>query len=160
MYLNNRKIVLKSPENGISNGIALLTEDRNLLGLFTELSVKENISISNLKSLQNGIFIDRKKEEEVSGSFIETLKIKTPSSETKVENLSGGNRQKVVLARWLYTKSKVIIFDEPTAGIDIGVKYEIYNLIKAACKRRDRCNCYLIGIARANWNFKQDCRYV
>ncbi len=87
-----------------------------------------------MNSLLNGIFINKKKEVDDSNSFIDKLKIKTPSTETRVENLSGGNRQKVVLARWLYTNSKVVIFDEPTAGIDIGVKYEIYNLIKQLVK--------------------------
>jgi ribose transport system ATP-binding protein len=134
IYLNNKKINLKSPKDAIDNGIALLTEDRNLYGLFTELSVRENISISNLNSLINGVFIDKKKEISDSKAFVESLKIRTPSIETSVENLSGGNRQKVVLARWLYTKSKIVIFDEPTAGIDIGVKYDIYNLIKQLVK--------------------------
>ncbi len=134
IYLNNKKLNLKSPKDAIKNGIALLTEDRNAFGLFTELNVRENISISNLNSLLNGIFINKKKEVDDSNSFIDKLKIKTPSTETRVENLSGGNRQKVVLARWLYTNSKVVIFDEPTAGIDIGVKYEIYNLIRQLVK--------------------------
>lgn len=134
IYLNNKKLNLKSPQDAIKNGIALLTEDRNAFGLFTELNVRENISISNLNSLMSGIFINKKKEVVDSNSFIDKLKIKTPSTETRVENLSGGNRQKVVLARWLYTNSKVVIFDEPTAGIDIGVKYEIYNLIKQLVK--------------------------
>jgi ribose transport system ATP-binding protein len=130
VYINNQKIAITSPKEAIDHGIALLTEDRNLYGLFTELSVRENISISNLKSLLNGMFIDKKKEISDSKNLIEKLKIKTPSTETIVENLSGGNRQKVVLARWLYTDSKILIFDEPTAGIDISVKYDIYNLIK------------------------------
>jgi ribose transport system ATP-binding protein len=134
IYLNNKKINLKSPKDAIDNGIALLTEDRNLYGLFTELSVRENISISNLNSLINGVFINKPKEISDSKAFVESLKIRTPSIETSVENLSGGNRQKVVLARWLYTKSKIVIFDEPTAGIDIGVKYDIYNLIKQLVK--------------------------
>jgi ribose transport system ATP-binding protein len=134
IYLDNNKINLKSPKDAIDHGIALLTEDRNLFGLFPELSVRENISISNLKTLLKGIFVDKRKEILDSKSFIEKLNIKTPSTETNVENLSGGNRQKVVLARWLYTNSKIVIFDEPTAGIDIGVKYEIYNLIKQLVK--------------------------
>jgi ABC-type sugar transport system ATPase subunit len=130
IYLSGNKLKLDSPGDAINNGIALLTEDRNNFGLFPDLNVRENISISNLKSLINGLFIDKNKETSDAGSFIQQLKIKTPGTETPVENLSGGNRQKVVLARWLYTKSKILIFDEPTAGIDIGVKFEIYNLIK------------------------------
>ena len=127
--LNGIKQNFKSPQDAINAGIALLTENRNLYGLFMERNIRENISISNLSPLMNGIFIDKVKEKKATGNFFNQLKIKAPSLETKVENLSGGNRQKVVLARWIYTNSRVIIFDEPTAGIDVGVKYEIYHLI-------------------------------
>ncbi len=126
----------KSPKDAINAGIALLTEDRNLYGLFTERSIRENVSISNLPCRQaglsqfmKGMFIDKTAEKKIVGSYFDQLQIKAPTQETKVENLSGGNRQKVVLARWLHTNSKIIIFDEPTAGIDVGVKFEIYNLI-------------------------------
>jgi ribose transport system ATP-binding protein len=119
----------KSPKDAIEAGIALLTEDRNLYGLFMERSIRENVSISNLSPLMNGIFIDKAAEKKAVLSYFNQLQIKAPTQETKVENLSGGNRQKVVLARWLHTNSKIIIFDEPTAGIDVGVKFEIYNLI-------------------------------
>jgi ribose transport system ATP-binding protein len=129
IFLSGIERNFKSPKDAINSGIALLTEDRNLYGLFMERNIRENISISNLSPLMNGIFIDKVKEKSVVENYFNQLKIKAPSQETKVENLSGGNRQKVVLARWLHTNSKVIIFDEPTAGIDVGVKYEIYNLI-------------------------------
>jgi ribose transport system ATP-binding protein len=119
----------KSPKDAIRAGIALLTEDRNLYGLFMERSIRENVSISNLSPFMNGIFIDEATEKKAVINYFNQLQIKAPTLETKVENLSGGNRQKVVLARWLHTNSKVIIFDEPTAGIDVGVKFEIYNLI-------------------------------
>jgi len=119
----------KSPKDAINSGIALLTEDRNLYGLFMERSIRENVSISNLSPLMKGLFIDKSEEKKMVSSYFDQLQIKAPSQETKVENLSGGNRQKVVLARWLHTHSKIIIFDEPTAGIDVGVKFEIYNLI-------------------------------
>jgi ribose transport system ATP-binding protein len=129
IFFKNEEVNFKSPREAIDAGIALLTEDRNLFGLLMQMSVKENISISNLVSLLKGPFIQKKKEKEAVGDFIFKLKIKTPSAETKVENLSGGNRQKVVLARWLFSNAGLIIFDEPTVGIDIGVKYEIYSLI-------------------------------
>jgi len=129
LFLNGKELIIRSPRNAIDSGIALLTEDRNRYGLFMELNIRKNITISNLKSLLSGIFIDKKKEVDASLNFFNQLKIKAPSVETKVEALSGGNRQKVVLARWLFSDSQVLIFDEPTAGIDIGVKYEIYNLI-------------------------------
>ena len=129
IFFLNKEVDFKSPREAIDAGVALLTEDRNLYGLLMQMSVKENISISNLVSLIKGPFIRKKSEKKAVKEFISKLKIKTPSSETKVENLSGGNRQKVVLARWLFSNAKLIIFDEPTIGIDIGVKYEIYNLI-------------------------------
>jgi ribose transport system ATP-binding protein len=125
----------KSPKDAIRTGIALLTEDRNLYGLFMERSIRENVSISNLSPLMNGIFIDKAAEQKAVGNYFNQLQIKAPTQETKVENLSGGNRQKVVLARWLHTNSKIIIFDEPTAGIDVGVKFEIYNLINKLVER-------------------------
>ncbi|HVO72643.1 MAG TPA: sugar ABC transporter ATP-binding protein [Ignavibacteriaceae bacterium] len=129
IFLNGEELNINSPGDAIESGIGLLTEDRNLYGLFMELNIRKNITISNLNNLLTGIFIDEKKEIENSLQFFQNLKIKAPSTETKVETLSGGNRQKVVLARWLFSNSRVLIFDEPTAGIDIGVKYEIYNLI-------------------------------
>jgi ribose transport system ATP-binding protein len=123
------------PKDAINSGIALLTEDRNLYGLFMERSIRENVSVSNLSPLMKGIFIDKVEEKKAVGKYFDQLQIKAPTQETKVENLSGGNRQKVVLARWLHTNSKIIIFDEPTAGIDIGVKFEIYNLINRLVER-------------------------
>ncbi len=129
IIFEGKEKIFKSPKDAINSGIALLTEDRNLYGLFMERSIRENVSVSNLSPLMKGIFIDKAEEKKVVGNYFDQLQIKAPSQETKVENLSGGNRQKVVLARWLHTNSKIIIFDEPTAGIDVGVKYEIYNLI-------------------------------
>lgn len=129
IFFDGKEQKIKSPKDAINAGIALLTEDRNIYGLFMERSIRENISISNLSPLMNGIFIDKTAEKKTVGSYFNQLQIKAPSQETIVENLSGGNRQKVVLARWLHTSSKVMIFDEPTAGIDVGVKFEIYNLI-------------------------------
>ncbi len=129
IYLEGQEVNFKDPKDAIDIGIALLTEDRNLYGLIMQMSIRENISISNLISLLKGPFIQNKKENKVANEYLDKLKIKAPSIETKVESLSGGNRQKVVLARWLFTNAKVIIFDEPTVGIDVGVKFEIYNLI-------------------------------
>jgi ribose transport system ATP-binding protein len=129
IFIDNKEVKICSPVQAIESGIALLTEDRNLLGLFMNMNIRENISISNLNKLLKGFFIDKQKEISASHKQFEQLKIKAPSIETNVESLSGGNRQKVVLARWLETNSDILIFDEPTAGIDIGVKFEIYKLI-------------------------------
>ncbi len=129
VYLEGKKISPHSPGKAIALGIGLLTEDRNRLGIIAEMNVTENISLSSLDNLLWGPFLDTAKELQTVRSYIEQLQIKTPSLKTSVEELSGGNRQKVILARWLCTESKVLIFDEPTAGIDVGAKYEIYSLI-------------------------------
>ncbi len=129
IYLGGIEFNTQSPRDAIGLGIGLLTEDRNRYGLIMQMSVRENISLSNLRELLKGPFIDKKKESEVARNFGDELRIKAANLEQEVENLSGGNRQKVVLAHWLYTKCKLLIFDEPTVGVDVGVKYEIYNLI-------------------------------
>ncbi|HCV44451.1 MAG TPA: D-xylose ABC transporter ATP-binding protein [Bacteroidetes bacterium] len=129
IFLDQKPIHPRSPREAIDLGIGLLTEDRNKYGLVMQMNVRENISLSNLHDVVRGPFVNRAKENEVARQFSDNLRIKTPSIEQEVEVLSGGNRQKVVLARWLFTESKVLIFDEPTAGIDVGVKLEIYNLI-------------------------------
>jgi ribose transport system ATP-binding protein len=134
IFLEGAEIFPRSPREAIDLGIGLLTEDRNKYGLIMQMSVRENISLSNLREVVKGLFINRVKENDVAKKFTHDLRIKTPSVEQEVENLSGGNRQKVVLARWLFTKSKLLIFDEPTVGIDVGVKYEIYNLINQLAK--------------------------
>ena len=129
IVLGGKDISPRSPREAIDLGIGLLTEDRNRLGLIQEMNLSENISLSSLAQLLRGPFVDRTREAEVVKEFIDQLHIKTPSAQEAVGNLSGGNRQKVILARWLCTKSKILIFDEPTAGIDVGTKYEIYSLM-------------------------------
>jgi ribose transport system ATP-binding protein len=129
IFLSGKEVSPQSPRQAIELGIGLLTEDRNRYGLIMQMSVKENISLSNLRVLLKGLFIDHNKEKEAASQYVDRLSIRTPSLSQQVEFLSGGNRQKVVLARWLFTKCKLLIFDEPTAGIDVGVKYEIYNII-------------------------------
>jgi ribose transport system ATP-binding protein len=130
IFLKGKEISPRSPREAIDVGIGLLTENRNRLGLITDMKVAENISLSSLDKLLRGPFLDKVKEVEMARRFVDQLHIKTPGVDEPVENLSGGNRQKVILARWLATKSKVLIFDEPTAGIDVGAKYEIYVLMK------------------------------
>jgi len=128
------EVAPRSPREAIDLGIGLLTEDRNRYGLIMHMSVRENISLSNLRKVVKRFFIHRPSEESVARQFSDDLRIKTPTIEQEVEHLSGGNRQKVVLARWLFTRSKLLIFDEPTSGIDVGVKYEIYQLINRLAK--------------------------
>ena len=120
----------RNPRDGISAGIAFITEDRKAQGLVLGMSVRENVTLAHLGQFVNrDLLINRNKEEDVTEQYIEELRIRTPSPEQTVGNLSGGNQQKVVLAKWLLGKAKVFLFDEPTRGIDIGAKAEIYNLM-------------------------------
>ena len=129
--INNKPVKLQSVSDAINEGIVLVPEDRKLQGLSISQSVRPNISITILKQLERwGIMLNKKKEMELSKQYIQQLAIKTPSTETIVRNLSGGNQQKIVLAKWLAKKPKVLLLDEPTRGIDINAKSEIYKLIK------------------------------
>ncbi|MCI6430643.1 MAG: sugar ABC transporter ATP-binding protein, partial [Lachnospiraceae bacterium] len=129
IFLNGKKTDIKNPKEAIKNKIALITEDRKLTGLNLIASVKENISIVSLSKMSKNGIIDKKRENEVAEKYIKELKIKTPNGNAIVGNLSGGNQQKVVLAKWLLDEPEIIIFDEPTRGIDIGAKRDIYLLI-------------------------------
>ncbi len=113
----------------IRQGIGLLTEDRKTQGLVLGMSVRENTTLANLKDLVRFLFVDRGREREVTLKYVDDLRIKTPTIEQTAQNLSGGNQQKVVLAKWLFTGCRVLIFDEPTRGIDVGAKVEIYKLM-------------------------------
>ena len=129
IWLNGSRVDIRSPREAIRRGIGLVTEDRKALGLILGMVVRENISLANLDALTRLGFVNRREEKRAATQFIEDLMIKTPSVEQQVQNLSGGNQQKVVLAKWLFTQSKVLIFDEPTRGIDVGSKVEIYQLM-------------------------------
>lgn len=129
IIMNGKPVTIHSPRRAISLGVGLVSEDRKALGLVLGMAVRENISLANLGVLSRLGFIKRRKEREIAESYVKDVLIKTPSIEQAVQNLSGGNQQKVVLAKWLFTKSKVLIFDEPTRGIDVGAKTEIYQLM-------------------------------
>ncbi|HIF9272109.1 TPA: ribose ABC transporter ATP-binding protein RbsA [Photobacterium damselae] len=118
-----------SPQDGLANGIAYISEDRKGDGLILGLSVKENMSICALEQLSNGIKIDQQQEVIAVEDFIRLFNIKTPTRDQIIGNLSGGNQQKVAIAKGLMTKPKVLILDEPTRGVDVGAKKEIYQLI-------------------------------
>lgn len=135
VYLDGELVHIKSPRDAIARGIGLLTEDRKNQGLVLGMTVAENTTLANLSALVRGGFMDRKAERRVAEQYIGELAIKTPGPAQIVQNLSGGNQQKVVLAKWLYTESKVLIFDEPTRGIDVGAKVEIYKLMNALVER-------------------------
>ncbi|MEK7795496.1 MAG: sugar ABC transporter ATP-binding protein [Candidatus Hydrogenedentota bacterium] len=129
IYLDGAPVQLRSPRDAIAHGIGLLTEDRKHQGLVLGMTVRENATLANLKALVRGPFISRRAERAASEKFVADLQIKTPSIDQIAQNLSGGNQQKVVLAKWLFTRSKLLIFDEPTRGIDVGAKVEIYRLM-------------------------------
>ena len=129
IYINGEKVKIPTPKVAIAKGLALLTEDRKSQGLHLHMPLSKNVSSANLKAVVRGLFINRKVERDTCNEYIGTLAIKTPSSEQKAVNLSGGNQQKVVLAKWLFANSDIIVLDEPTRGIDVGAKMEIYNLM-------------------------------
>lgn len=125
-----RTVNIQTPRDAIREGLALVTEDRKESGLVLSMSVRENTSLVSLQSLASRLgTLDHKQEREMAQRYISELRTKTPSAEVNVNNLSGGNQQKVVLAKWLATHPKVLILDEPTRGIDVGAKVEIYQLI-------------------------------
>ncbi len=130
IFINGKKVRIKSPSQAIKNGIGLIPEDRKQQGVLLRMSVRDNISYSSLNKLSKYGLINRKKEKISIEKICTDLKIKTPTLDQLVKNLSGGNQQKVVLAKWLLMDSKILIFDEPTRGIDVGAKQEIYNIMK------------------------------
>jgi len=135
VYLDGTAITVRSPQDAIRQGIGLLTEDRKGQGLVLGMTVRENTSLANLKSLVKFLFVDRRRERAITEQYVRELQIKTPSIEQVTQNLSGGNQQKVVLAKWLFTQSRVLIFDEPTRGIDVGAKVEIYKLMNDLARK-------------------------
>lgn len=136
IYVDDKEIQIKCPMDAIKNGVVLAPEDRKKDGLCTKLSIRHNLSLPNLDIVCNKLgVVDRKKEDELCEKAVVDLKIKTPDVEVDSGNLSGGNQQKVVVGKWLARNSRVVIFDEPTRGIDVGAKVEIYNLMNELKKQ-------------------------
>ena len=133
--LDGKEVKNRNPHESIKNGFALLTEERRATGIFGILNIRENTTISSLKKYQTGPFLNKKKMKDTTDEYIKSLRVKTPNQETKISSLSGGNQQKVILARWLLTDPTVLLLDEPTRGIDVGAKYEIYQLILDLAKK-------------------------
>lgn len=129
IYINGNKCVIKCPADAIRAGIGLVTEDRKHQGLVLAMSVGENISLASLERFSSNGMIDSALERAMIKDNIDKLRIRTPGAHQLVRNLSGGNQQKVVLAKWLATNPKVLIMDEPTRGVDVGAKAEIYNIM-------------------------------
>ena len=125
------ELKITRPKDAIDHGIAMLTEDRRATGILGVLSIADNISVASLKKyLEFGIMINDQKVEKLVQTNVEKMNIKTPSSKTQIQSLSGGNQQKVLIGRWLANAPDVLILDEPTRGIDVGAKYEIYCIIE------------------------------
>lgn len=134
IFLNGEAVNIKSPSEAIKKGIGLVPEGRKTQGLFLNMKVRENITIANLPKLCKMLFIPKKLENAKSNEYIQALRVKTPSPEQQVRYLSGGNQQKTIIARWLLNKPKILFLDEPTHGVDVGAKAEIYEIINQLAK--------------------------
>lgn len=128
--VNGKEVKIKSPYDAVRAGIGYLSEDRKRFGLAVGMTITDNTIMADLDSFCTGGIINDKKAEEAAKKYVDLINIKTPSVRQKVSNLSGGNQQKVVIAKWLLRNCDILIFDEPTRGIDVGAKSEIYNLMK------------------------------
>ena len=135
IYVNGKRVDIKNPQDAVDAGIGYLSEDRKRYGVIIEKTVAENTTMASLKAFCKGLFIDKNAEKETAEQYVEALKTKTPSVEQQVRNLSGGNQQKVVIAKWLTRNCDILIFDEPTRGIDVGAKSEIYTLMNNLVKQ-------------------------
>ncbi len=129
IYINGKKVTINSPEDAVKNGIGYLSEDRKRFGIVVQKTITENSTLATLPKYMSGLFINKGAEKEVTEQYIKELDTKTPSADQLVVNLSGGNQQKVVIAKWLVRNCDILIFDEPTRGIDVGAKNEIYKLM-------------------------------
>ena len=128
--LADRHLSIRSPQDAIEEGIYLVPEDRRLSGLVVDFNVRENITLPGLERYSTAKLINSSRETVIAKEMCRKINIKPPTPEMRAANLSGGNQQKVVLAKWLALSPKVLIFDEPTRGIDVGAKSEIYSLIR------------------------------
>ena len=131
IYVNGQLVQIKSPQDAVRHGIGYLSEDRKRYGVVVQKTLAENSTMASLERYVKSIFIDKKAEKATAEEYVDQLNIKTPSVDQLVVNLSGGNQQKVVLAKWLVRNCDILIFDEPTRGIDVGAKSEIYKLMNA-----------------------------
>ncbi|MGX8711515.1 sugar ABC transporter ATP-binding protein [Clostridium sp. KNHs216] len=131
IYIEGEKVRIKSPKNAIAHKIAFLTEDRSSQGLVQAMDIRTNLVLSNMKGFQKGPWLDKKKMNQVGEENVRSLQIKTPGLDELVGQLSGGNKQKVVIGKWINTDADIFIFDEPTRGIDVGAKVEVYNIMNS-----------------------------
>ena len=134
IYVENEMVTIKNPLEATKLGIALVPESRKSEALFPEQSVQYNITIKSLDEFIKGIRVNHSKEGAITREYVEKMDVRTPSFNQLVGKLSGGNQQKVVVGRWLATKPKILIFDEPTRGVDVGAKAEIYSIMNDLVK--------------------------
>lgn len=134
IFIRGKKVEINSPQDAVANGIGYLSEDRRRFGLAVGLPVDVNVTMASLENYINKGIIDFKKERETASEYVKKLSIRTPSIRQLVRNLSGGNQQKIVVAKWLVKNCDILIFDEPTRGIDVGAKSEIYKLMDELTK--------------------------
>lgn len=136
LWMNGKPIHNHSPKESIRNGFAMVTEERRATGIFAIMSVRDNTVISSLKKyLKNHLYLSNKTMQERTNWSINAMHIKTPTQQTQIRSLSGGNQQKVIFGRWMLTEPETFLLDEPTRGIDVGAKYEIYQLIMDMARR-------------------------
>jgi putative multiple sugar transport system ATP-binding protein len=129
IFVNGEEKRFTHPQRAIEAGVAYVTEDRKRNGLILIQDVRQNITLANLQEIARQSVVDANAEIKIANEYKDTLNIKTPSIEQKVLNLSGGNQQKVSIGKWLFVKPNILILDEPTRGIDVGAKYEIYTIM-------------------------------
>lgn len=135
IYIKGKKVKIKSPSQAIKYGLAYVSEDRKGNGLILDQDIKQNITLANLNRISDASIVNKQEEIKIAETYKESLRIKTPSIEQKVKNLSGGNQQKVAIAKWLFVEPNILILDEPTRGIDVGAKYEIYTIMNDLVKQ-------------------------
>ena len=134
ILIKGKSVMIHSVVDAMNHGIALIPEDRKRQGLVLDMSVRENVSMANIRRVMRGLSISRKLENSLAKEYIKSLRIMTPDEQRAVKNLSGGNQQKVVIAKWLASNADILILDEPTRGVDVGAKAEIYKLLNTFTK--------------------------
>ncbi|MNY19508.1 Ribose import ATP-binding protein RbsA [compost metagenome] len=135
MWVRGKKVSIRRPDDAVKHGIGFITEDRKDEGLVLDFSIRENMALPSLASFTSKGFISGSKEQDFVDMLIKRLQIKTQSGETAARNLSGGNQQKVVIAKWMGIGPSLLILDEPTRGVDVGAKREIYQLMNELTDR-------------------------